>query len=377
MIDSTIEDRSALKKILIAGDWQFEMYEEAVANAFLQLGFHVANFKWGKYFSEYAKKGYLQSLISRAQNKYMFGFLVEKLNKELIQAVELNLPDIIFIYRSSHLYPETLLVIKKKYPYIFIISYNNDDPFSQLYPWWKWRHFLKTIPICDLILSFRESNNPMYYKYGARQVDLLRGYYVPSIHRQLEKSEVKNTEFTCDVIFVGHYEEDGRFEMVDSLAKAGIDIKIYGPNGVSKKNGWGESILKSEELKKQQVRFLRGEEYVRAINAAKIGLCFLSKLNNDTYTTRCFEIPACGTALFSEWSEDLDMIFDNGVNAVLFKTKEELVEKVKYYLRNPDELDTLTEKGKQLVHEKGHDILSRISSLVDRYQLEDQIKMQP
>ena len=369
MIDSTIKDRSALKKILVAGDWQFEMYEEAVANAFLQLGFHVANFKWGQYFSEYAKKGYLQSLISRAQNKYMFGFLVEKLNKDFIQEVELNLPDSIFIYRSSHLYPETLFLIKKKYPNIFIISYNNDDPFSQLYPWWKWRHFFKTIPICDLILSFRESNIPLYYEYGAKQVDMFRGYYVPAIHQQLEKTEYENSEFSCDVIFVGHYEEDGRFEMVDGLAKEGVDVKIYGPNGATKKNGWGEVILHSGQLKKQPVRFLKGKEYVRAINAAKIGLCFLSKLNNDTYTTRCFEIPACGTALFSEWSADLEEIFDNGVNAVLFKSKDELVKKVKYYLSHPLELEILTQKGKELVHEKGHDIFSRVSSLADTYHL--------
>lgn len=357
------------KKILIAGDWQFEIYEEALSDAFLQHGFIVSKFPWCQYFFEYAKKGHVYSLISRVQNKYMFGYLVKKLNEDFIRAIEVGLPDIIFIYRSSHLYSETLFFIKKKYPKIFLISYNNDDPFSQFYPWWKWRHFLKTIPICDLILSFRESNNPIYYRCGAKQVDLFRGYYVPSLHKKLEKNEFENTEFPCDVIFVGHYEADGRFEMIESLAQAGIDVKIYGPNGATNKNGWGEVILNSEKLSKQRVRFLKGEEYVKAINAAKIGLCFLSKLNNDTYTTRCFEIPACGTALFSEWSADLETIFDNGVNAVLFKNREELVEKVKYYLSNPDELESLTQKGKQLVHEKGHDIFSRVSSLVDKYKL--------
>jgi hypothetical protein len=369
MLVSNSKDISTTKKVLVAGEWQYEMYEEAVSIAFFQLGFEVSEFKWYRYFSEYAKKGLLHSFISRAQNKYMFGYLVNKLNKDFIQAVELNLPDIIFIYRSSHLYPETLNDIKKKHPGIFLISYNNDDPFSKLYPWWKWRHFFKTIPICDLILSFRESNNPLYYKYGAKKVDLFRGYFVSTLHKQLEKAEYENSEFSCDVIFVGHYEEDGRFEMVDSIANEGINIKIYGPNGATKKNGWGEVLLKSKNLKNQQVRFLKGEEYVRAINAAKIGLCFLSKLNNDTYTTRCFEIPACGTALFSEWSEDLEMLFDNGINAVLFKTKEELVEKVKYYLSHPDELATLTQKGKDLVQENGHDIFSRVSSLVRSYKL--------
>jgi spore maturation protein CgeB len=209
----------------------------------------------------------------------------------------------------------------------------------------------------------------MYYKHGAKKVDLFRGYFVPTLHKQLEKTEYENSEFSCDVIFVGHYEEDGRFEMVDSLANEGINIKIYGPNGATKKNGWGEVLLKSKNLKNQHVRFLRGEEYVKAINAAKIGLCFLSKLNNDTYTTRCFEIPACGTALFSEWSEDLEMIFENDVNAVLFRTKEELVEKVKYYLSHPIELAALTQRGKDLVNEKGHDIFSRVSSLVNKYKL--------
>jgi spore maturation protein CgeB len=95
----------------------------------------------------------------------------------------------------------------------------------------------------------------------------------------------------------------------------------------------------------------------------------MSKLNNDTYTLRCFEIPACGTALFSEWSEDLSNLFQDGVNAVLFKSEQELVDRVKYYLSHPTELQELAYRGYELVKSKGHDVYSRASWLVNKYSL--------
>lgn len=356
-------------KLLLVGDWHSQVHEVPFSDGLTKAGLLVVPFQWHLYFQNFAKRGKLFSLLARVQDKYMLGFLVNKLNRGLINVIGLNKPEIIFIYRGSHIYAHTLQLIKTTYPSIFIIGYNNDDPFSALYPKWKWRHFNESIPYYDLLLAYRISNMRQFTEWGARQVDMLRSWYLPHIHKKLSADLTQQNSYTCDVIFIGHYEEDGRMEMMDALVSHGISVKIYGPSGPTSKSGWQEALARSQNLSGLSVSYLKGNEYVLGINSAKIALCFLSKLNNDTYTRRCFEIPACGTALFSEWTEDLANLFEDGVNAVLFKTQEELLERVTYYLAHPQELALLAARGYEHVHAKGHDVYSRATWLVNKYSL--------
>lgn len=358
-----------LTKLLLVGDWHSQVHEVPFSEGLAKAGLHVVPFKWHLYFQNFAKNGKLFSLLARVQDKYMFGFLVNKLNRDLINVIRMEKPEVLFIYRGSHIYSSTLQMIKKIYPFIYVIGYNNDDPFSLLYPKWKWRHFNASIPFYDLLLAYRISNISQFMERGALLVDILRSWYLPYVHKKLPLELQHNNPFVCDVIFVGHYEEDGRMEMMDTLVSHGISVKIFGPSGPTSKSGWQEALARSQNLSGLSVSYLKGNDYVLAINSAKIALCFLSKLNNDTYTRRCFEIPACGTALFSEWSEDLANLFEDGVNAVLFKTQEELVERVTYYLSHPEDLSLLAARGAELVQSKGHDVYSRASWLVNKYSL--------
>jgi spore maturation protein CgeB len=357
------------RSILLTGDWHSQIHEVPFADGLARAGLKVDTFKWHTYFQDFSKKGQLFALVARLQDKYMFGFLVNKLNRDLIKKVRLDKPPILFIYRGSHIYASTLQKIKKDCPSIYIIGYNNDDPFSTLYPKWKWRHFNQSIQYCDLLLAYRVSNVEQFRERGAQNVDILRSWYLPNVHKKLDAHMLHDSAYSCDVIFVGHYEEDGRMEMLDALASHGISVKIFGPSGSTNKSGWKDAIVRSKYLSKLSISYLKGNDYVEALNAAKIALCFLSKLNNDTYTRRCFEIPACGAALFSEWSADLDNLFDNGVNAVLFRSQEELVERVKYYLSHTEELSLLAQRGMAVVQSKGHDVYSRAFWLVNKYSL--------
>jgi len=357
------------KKVLLIGDWHSQIHEVPFADGLARAGLKVDAFKWHLYFENFSKRGRLFGLLARIQDKYMFGFLVKKLNLDLIKRVLLDKPEILFIYRGSHIYASTLKKIKRDCPSIYIIGYNNDDPFSTLYPIWKWRHFNQSIPYYDLLLAYRFSNIEQFRYKGAQNIDILRSWYLPNVHKKLDEDILHSSAHSCDVIFIGHYEEDGRMEMLDAIASHGISVKIFGPSGSTKKSGWQDAIVRSKYLSGLSVSYLKGNDYVQALNTAKIALCFLSKLNNDTYTRRCFEIPACGAALFSEWSEDLVNLFDNGVNAVLFRSKEELLERVKYYLSHPEELSLLAERGMALVQSNGHDVYSRAQWLVDKYSL--------
>ncbi len=62
---------------------------------------------------------------------------------------------------------------------------------------------------------------------------------------------------------------------------------------------------------------------------AKVALCFLSTLNQDTYTRRNFQIPAMKTAMLCQYTDDLASLFKPDLEAVYFSSKVELLNKLK------------------------------------------------
>jgi spore maturation protein CgeB len=109
-----------------------------------------------------------------------------------------------------------------------------------------------------------------------------------------------------------------------------------------------------------------GANYNRALCGAKVALCFLSKLNRDTYTRRCFEIPATKTLMLSEYSDDLALLYLEGVEVDYFRNKNELIQKIKQYVDSAADRSRVAQGGFDKVHSAGHDIDSRIKIMLDR-----------
>src|SRR5947208_3167798 len=107
-----------------------------------------------------------------------------------------------------------------------------------------------------------------------------------------------------------------------------------------------------------------GDAYNKALCGAKIALCFLSKLNRDTYTRRCFEIPATKTLMLSEYSNDLATLFAEGSEIEFFRSISELVDKATYYVTHPEERLAMAEAGFRRVVEDGHDVRSRMRQVL-------------
>jgi len=346
-------------KILVVGDGHSAIHEVAVIAAFRKLGHQVESFYWKDYFNSINP---IVGLWRRAQNKFLIGPAFNKLNQNLIsKAVDFE-PKLIFIYRGTHIKPSTIVKLKQALPDCKIFGYNNDNPFAAGHPFWIWRHFLKSVPIYDLVFAYRKHNMDDLIKFGAKRVELLRSWFLPELHRC---SIEKKYPYKSDCVFVGHYEKDGRAECLEALLSSGVQVQLFGPYRGLKNSGWYAPIQKSESLKTLlPVSYLVGKDYTDAVKSAPIALCFLSKLNRDTYTRRCFEIPAIGAALFSEYSDDLASIFIEDKEAVFFKNKYELVAKVKYYLSNRDKLDMLRVRGQQRVIKDGHDIYTRLDAVI-------------
>jgi len=346
-------------RILIAGDWHSELHEEPIFKAFQELGHSACRFEWFKYFKSGSKTSIFKKYLLKAQNKYMFGPVNNKLNKDLIKKCVQSNYDLLFIYRGSHIYKKTLNHIHKKSPKTKIIGYNNDDPFSNKYPKWMWRHYLDCLPYYDLVLAYRTRNLAQLRSHGAKNVNLLRSWFIPEKNFPITLTEKENETYSCDVVFIGHYENDGRLESLEQIVKAGFSLKLYGHG-----YGWNKPLLNSSIKYLAPVSNLWGADYNKALNGAKIALCFLSKLNMDTYTRRCFEIPACGTLLLSEYSSDLEAIFEPDVEAVYFQNNQELIKKLTFYLSNSNEREKIAKSGYEKVWSGHHDVYSRAQQII-------------
>lgn len=348
-------------RILIAGDWHSELHEEVVLCALRSLGHEVEAFKWCSYFGRPAGiiGGVVHSL-RRAQNKYLAGPAISGINRDLIASVKRFKPDMLFVYRGTHVTSTTLRKIKAFLPECVLVGYNNDDPFSPAHPSYLWRHFLQAIPSYDLMLAYRHANLAEYCNAGARRVELLRSWFVPERNHPIKLTDADNTKFETDVVFVGHYEDDQRLEFLEEVARRGIRLRLFGPG-----YDWDPLIRKSAVLNHLvPVQLVWGDDYNRALCGAKIALCFLSKLNRDTYTRRCFEIPASGTLMLSEYSDDLSTLYREGVEADFFHSRDEMLEKIRYYLAHDDVRISVARAGQLRLMQDKHDVTSRMAQLV-------------
>ncbi|TVT47069.1 MAG: glycosyltransferase [Denitromonas halophila] len=348
-------------KILVAGNWHSELHEEVVARALAVLGHDVCGFKWHGYFARHSGAlGGVWHLAQRAQDKYVAGPLVAQLNRDFLKQVKALEPEMIFVYRGTHITADTLRAVKKAMPGCVLVGYNNDDPFAPHQPAYLWRHFLKAVPVYDLVLAYRHANIPEYLAAGARKVELLRSWYVPQRNHPVTLTPSELERFEADVVFVGHYEPDQRLEFLEEIVRQGFRLRLFGPG-----YDWDPVIRSSPWLRDQvPVQLVWGEDYNRALCGAKIALCFFSKLNRDTYTRRCFEIPATGTLLLSEHSDDLATLFEPGKEVALFATRDEMMTKIREYLADDVLRGTVAHAGYRRVLEGRHDVGSRMEDVM-------------
>ena len=338
-------------KILLAGDWHSDIHEEPLARAWEKQGHEVICFGWHRYFD--------RSISSRAQNKFLTGPRVWKLNRDLLALARRHKPEMVFIYRGSHVFASTLRSLRQALPGVRLVGYNNDDPFSPRYAPYVWRHFVRSLPDYDLALAYRHRNLEDFKRAGAPRVELLRSWFLPDKNRPVELSAAERERFGADVSFVGHFENDGREKLIERLIGQEFDFKLFGPE-------WERGAELSPAIRSLgKIGAVRGEDYNKALCGTQIAICLLSKLNRDTYTRRCFEIPAAGTFMLAEYTEDLASLFAEGVEAEYFRDADELLAKIRRYLADDTLRRRIAKAGFERVWRDGHDVESRARQVVD------------
>jgi spore maturation protein CgeB len=262
--------------------------------------------------------------------RFCSGPNVSRFNQDLQRFVIDHAPvDTIWIDKGVWVWSSTLAFLKKRFGARAL--HLTPDPAILFH---KSRHFLNSLPLYDAVFTFKKYEVGLYRDHGASNVHLLRMSYEPS--RFFPRTPVE--EFACDVIFIGHKEQH-YLQHLEAIAKLGIDLRIWGP-------GWGRGRGSSQwERTYVKGNGLWGEAYPVALSSAKIAIGLLTKLAPDTVTTRSLEIPACGTFMLAEDSDDHQSLFKSGQEAAFFTTPQDLASKVTRYLQDDAERGRIAAAG--------------------------------
>jgi spore maturation protein CgeB len=346
-------------KILLIGAYDWPWYQEACAHALECLGHKVVRFAWLERFKKWQSnkvEPVYRSIWHRIQYRFIIGPIIRNINIELIEIATNEKPDVIWFYNVNIVSPLTLKKLRKLVPDAVFCQYSNDNPFSLLARKSMWRHYIASIPFFDLHHAYRVDNIEDYFKFRAQKVYLLRAYFIPESDYPINIDDIDPT-YHCDVVFAGHYEDDGRVEVLEAIARAGYNLKLYG-------GGWGAALPKlssNSPLRRMfPIQPVTGRNYNQALCGAKVALCFLSTLNQDTYTRRCFQIPAMKVPMLSQRTDDLASLFIENKEVVFFSDTEELLDKLQRLLENAELRKQIAEAGYARVYSDGHDITSRM-----------------
>ena len=285
-----------------------------------------------------------------------------RLNNAVKEKVSSFNPDLIWVDNKPYLKKNTLQYIKKLIPQVKIVNVITDDPFGKYH--YAWRFIYHTFKWYDVHFVQREINISELKKHGAKRVETCFRSFDPSFHIHMPNSD-ELLPYKTEVGFIGSYEVE-REDYIAYLVENGISVSITG-------DGWPNGKHWSMLKKYYKGPSVYGDEYIKTINGMDIALHFLRKANRDQQDSRTFEIPACGTFMLAERSHLHSNFFEEGKEADFFTSKEELLDKVKFYVKDTAKRNSIAAAGFKRSFKSGYDHESRLKKVISQIYDEGQL----
>jgi spore maturation protein CgeB len=130
-----------------------------------------------------------------------------------------------------------------------------------------------------------------------------------------------------------------RGPFLQKLLNAGVPLAIYG-------NRWQKAPEWPTLQSVCQGPAMYGDDYIKALQLAKVSLGLLSKGNRDLHTNRTFEIPYCGGLLCAERTSEHLQLYQEDIEAVYCSDVSECIEKCKKLLNDEKRRTDIAGKGR-------------------------------
>jgi spore maturation protein CgeB len=188
--------------------------------------------------------------------------------------------------------------------------------------------------VVPLVQGTQAGRNPnVFYVRGAAE---------PSVHRPLKLDDWDLNRYGCDIAFIGGSGPD-RLNALQMLTRH--RLKIWG-----ERQDWQRFPELSSFVSDEPVY---GHKKTKIYNASAIVLNLEEgEKQINAINPRICEVLACHGFVLTNHTNDLEQAgFRDGESVVWFKSNEEMIEKVDFYLSRPEERARISQKGHQLVLE--------------------------
>ena len=299
------------------------------------------------------------NLFSKIRNKLLTSTLnknrIQKINNAAASQIISEKPDIVFVIKGIYLLPDTIKYIKSRCPKCQIMCFNPDDPFNL-------NNSSSNMFIKDSLLLY-----DYYFIWSRRLVEKLKNYGVRNVHYfpfalddKIIYPVTVNMEdagdYFSEVAFVGNGDKK-RNKMIKEISsllskeKNNVRLRVYGGNVKANSNIEVRPIIKDENI-------------LKAFSGAKINLNILREQNNNSINMRTFEIPGTRSFMLHEYSEEAMEYFRPGIEAEYFKSIDDCVEKIEFYLGNETARERIASAGYDRIIAERYTYSNNISKIL-------------
>jgi len=192
-----------------------------------------------------------------------------------------------------------------------------------------------------------------YFRQKGLRADLNLLAFEPKV---LSYLPVKERKF--DVTFVGslHSVHSSRVALLEALCAQFPQMKIWGP-GI-------DHLLANSPIRERYIDQAWGREMYNILISSKITINHHGDIAPYANNMRLYEATGVGTMVITDWKVNLQEMFEQGKEVIVYRTPQECAELLGYYLEHDQERQTIARAGQKRTL-RDHNYFQRMEEIVD------------
>jgi spore maturation protein CgeB len=275
---------------------------------------------------DFSSQGIYSRLLKKLSRERFLGHL----DRALLKLVEREKPDLFLTIFGFNHGQDVLRRVKEQG--VPTACWWLNDPF-------QFERSMEKAACYDYYFTNSRGSVPLYAEKGVTNASFLPVGVYPPLHK---KDPQLTKEY--DICFAGDY-KPVREEVLTAVASK-YRLALFGP--------WRKKLPKDSPLASHIVSdsFFSPEEMVRIFNQSKIVLNIHTWLGKNEFgiNPRIFEANGCGSLQISDFKEEIADFYQEDQEIVIYRSIDELMEKLDYYLANPEQREEIAQRGYQRAH---------------------------
>lgn len=319
-------------RMVFSGDFWVGAGGFGLAGGFRKLGWAVHEVDLSRLFG-----GLGNSIAVRGARRLLAPTLTEVFETDLRNAIKSVRPDVFLSMKGTRISRTMLKWLKERgvLTALFYPDFHFDHPGVSL----------DSLGDYDLIFTSKTFHvDWLGERFGRDKIFYVPHGYSDDVHWPV-LGDVAEADYTVDLQHVGAHSVYKQ-TWLESLRSACADqsLRVYGAR-------WNRAVKKASLRGIDVGESLYGCAYSMALQDARINISVLMGPHasgwQDNVSQRTFEIPACRGFMLHIDNDEVREFFKPGVEIDVFKSPEELADKVRFYLARPELRQQMIERAYQ------------------------------